>query len=395
MRSIVSILCLGMLFCTFAGAQMHDHAASSAGDGQFNPYIVSDNRGGFYVSYMERKGSVTDVMFQRSTSASGFTKGVKVSSRSGDGAVRNENPPKIVAGPNDDVYVVWASERERWKGNIRFARSVNGGKTFEPAIDLNSDASQAPVSRAFESIAVDSKGRIFVAWIDERSKTANDRGAEIWMAISDDHGRTFTHDRKVVSGVCECCRTALAIDSAGRIYLSYRSVPLTGPMYRDIAVARSDDGGKTFTSAIVSHDSWELNACPIAGATMTIDSSDRIHVIWYTAGGSLDRLFMASSTDHGATFSKPAIFDSTQKLAKHAHAVSVSSGRILAAWDDVNGTSSVKWGFLDSTKPSIPISGTEPNASYPIIAISGNRIGLVALLPDGAGVVRTIQAISR
>src|SRR5580704_1687443 len=96
-------------------------------------------------------------------------------------------------------------QRERWKGNIRFARSTNGGKSFEAAIDLNSDAAQPPISRAFESIVVDSKGRIYVAWIDERNKTAKDRGAEIWMASSDDGGKPFTHDRKILSDVCECC----------------------------------------------------------------------------------------------------------------------------------------------------------------------------------------------
>jgi hypothetical protein len=383
-----------MFVSTFASAQMHDHGASASGDGQFNPFIISDNHGGFYVSYMDRKSGSSNVMIQRSTATSGFTNGVRVNNRPGDGTVRNENPPKVAVGPGNDVYVVWANERERWKGNIRFARSTNGGKTFEPAIDLNSDSAAAPVSRAFESIAVDANGRIFVAWIDERNKTDRDRGAEVWIAISEDRGRTFTRDRKIVSGVCECCRTALAIDSAGRIFLSYRSVPSSGPMYRDIAIARSDDQGKTFKSAILSHDGWKLDACPIAGATMTVDSADRIFVVWFTTSKDVPRLFAASSVDHGMTFSKPAVFDSNQKLAKHAHIVPVSAGRTLVAWDDVNGSSLVKWGYLDSTMKLESLTGTEANASYPVIAISGGRIGIVALLPDGTGLLRTIRTVS-
>src|SRR6516225_1035379 len=47
----------------------------------------------------------------------------------------------------------------------------------------------------------------------------------------------------------------------GRIYISYRLVPSTGPMMRDIAVARSDDDGKTFKTLGMNHDGWELNAC--------------------------------------------------------------------------------------------------------------------------------------
>jgi len=377
-----------------SGAQTHDHSAMAATDGEFNPYVVSDNRGGFYLAYIQRKNGASNVMLQHSLPGGALSAAVQVNNRPGDGAVRNENPPKIAVGTNNEVYVVWASERERWKGNIRFARSLNGGKTFEQAIDLNSDASQQPISRAFQSIAVDAKGRIFVAWIDERNKTSKDRGAEIWMATSEDGGKSFSGNRKILSDVCECCRTALGFDSSGRIYLSYRRVPPAGPMFRDIAVARSDDGGKAFNSTTVSRDRWELNGCPIAGATMTVTTDGRVHVVWFTQIGETPRLFIASSTDRGTSFSVPTVFDPTQKLAKHAHAVAISENQVLIAWDDLNGKSLVRWGVFDSTTKSMRILGTRNAASYPIVAMSGRRIGVVALQPDQTELFRSFQTAS-
>lgn len=240
---------------------------------------------------------------------------------------------------------------------------------------------------------MDAKGRIFVAWIDERNKTAKDRGAEVWMAMSADRGRTFTRDRKILANVCECCRTAIAFDSAGRIYVSYRHIPPTGPMMRDIAVARSDDDGKTFTSSVVNHDGWELNGCPIDGATMTIDKADRIQVVWFTQTDDVPRLYLASSSDHGASFTKPMVFDSSQKLAKHAHLVPVSGNRLLIAWDDLNTSSIVKWGFFDAATRSIKILGTRPKASYPIIAFSGDSIALVAMQPDHPEVYLSVERL--
>jgi len=377
-----------------SGAQTHDHSAMTATDGEFNPYVVSDNRGGFYVAYIQRKNGASNVMLQHSGPSGAPSVAVQINNRSGDAAVRNENPPKIAVGPKNELYVVWASERERWKGNIRFARSLNGGKTFEPAIDLNSDASQQPISRAFQSIAVDAKGRILIAWIDERRKTPKARGAEIWMTTSEDGGKTFSSDRRIVSDVCECCRTALGIDSNGSIYLSYRRVPPAGPMFRDIAVARSDDGGKTFNSTIVSQDRWELNGCPIAGATMTVTASGRVHVAWFTQIGETPRLYIASSIDHGASFSTPTVFDPTQKLAKHAHAVAASGSQVLIAWDDLNGKSLVRWGLFDTTTKSMRILGSRNAASYPIVAMSGGRIGVVTLQPDQPRLFRSFQVAS-
>src|SRR5262245_23252039 len=202
-----ALMCLLMAATT--RSQTHDHSTMAAGDGQFNPFVVSDNHGGFYVVHLERKDGKSNVMLQHSQPGRGFSARVRVNDSPGDAAVRNENPPKVAIGPNNEVYVVWANQRERWKGNIRFARSLDEGKTFAPALNLNSDTSRPPVSRAFESIAVDSKGRIFVAWIDERSKASKDRSAEIWMATSEDRGKTFSRDRRILADVCECCRTTL------------------------------------------------------------------------------------------------------------------------------------------------------------------------------------------
>src|SRR5262245_50971882 len=76
-------------------AQTHDHAAMSASEGQFNPWAVSDGNGGFYVAYIHRKETRSDVLFQRSTVNGQFAAGIRVNDKPGDGVVRNENPPKI------------------------------------------------------------------------------------------------------------------------------------------------------------------------------------------------------------------------------------------------------------------------------------------------------------
>ena len=98
-RCVAGLALMCLVMRTTVGAQTHDHAAMAAVDGEFNPYVVSDNHGGFYVAYVERKAGVSNVMFQHSTTANGFAAAERVNNRPGDGAVRNENPPKIAIGP--------------------------------------------------------------------------------------------------------------------------------------------------------------------------------------------------------------------------------------------------------------------------------------------------------
>jgi hypothetical protein len=367
---------LTLILVIAAPAQTHQHGSMPAGDGNFNPFVVSDNRGGFYVAYVERANGASNVLLRHSINGKSFSAPVRVNDIAGDATVRNESPPKVAVALNGEVYVCWGNERARWKGDIKFARSTDGGKTFSRSITINSDAAEEPKGHAFQSIAVARKGRIYVAWIDERNKKAEDRGAEVWMSASDDGGKTFSRDRKILSDVCECCRTNIQIDSAGRLFLSYRTVPPAGPMYRDIVVARSQDDGKTFSMIKVSADGWEIDACPVTGPALCIDTLDRVTVVWFVGDEKQPGLYYTTSTDHGATYSARKLLDPDQKMGKHAQAVALGDGNILVAWDDWAQKPVSLWGVLSPKAGLLRKSAARENVSYPVAAIS-NGITLI------------------
>ena len=299
-------------------AQVHKHGAMSQEDGNFNPYITTDSQSTFYLVHVERRQGASNVILRTSSDGLQFSAPVRVNDQPGDATVRNENPPKVVAASNGQIYVCWANERGRWKGNIGFARSLDRGKTFSPAKSINSDWQGNPAGHAFQSMAVDRRGWVYVTWIDERQKASAARGTEIWMSVSKDEGSTFSPNMKILSNVCECCRTNLQIDSAGTLFLSYRTVPQEGPMYRDIILARSTDGGRSFQTNTVSEDQWDVNACPVAGPALVIDKQDRVGVIWFAGGGERPGLYYAISNDHGISFSSRKYLDEDLKLGKHA-----------------------------------------------------------------------------
>lgn len=370
---IISFLC----FVT-AIAQTHQHGSQPSGDGNFNPSIVPDRRGGFYLAYIRRANGSSNVMIRHSTDGNSFSDPVRVNDHEGDATVRNENPPKIAVAANGNIYVCWANERARWKGNIKFARSTDGGKSFSSAITINSDSEKEPTGHAFQSVAVDKTGRIYVAWIDERNKRAGDRGAEIWMSQSIDEGKTFSSDHKIISDVCECCRTNIQLDPVGRLFLAYRTVPAKGPMYRDIIVARSNDRGKSFVPVKVSEDGWEVNACPVTGPGLSVDSRGQVAVVWFT-GGDRQGLYYAASTNHGASYSGRRLLESNQNMGKHAQAVALADGRVFVAWDEKMEKVQVVGGLLDLQKGRLQKSVTRDEASYPAIAFNGKTIVITGM----------------
>ncbi len=373
-----------LLFALPLFAQTHQHGAATTGDGQFNPFVTADARGGFYLAYIERANNASNVMLRHATDGVNFGPPVRVNDQAGDATVRNENPPKVLVGPQGDVYVCWANERGKWKGNIRFARSTDGGKTFAPALTLNSDGAKEPVGHAFQSLTVDQQGRLYIAWIDERHKQKDHRGAEIWLAVSTDRGQTFSADRRILSDVCECCRTNLQADAAGNLYLSYRTVPRAGPMYRDIIVARSTDGGKTFTPTIVSQDKWEINGCPVAGPSLSVSDKGQVTVVWFMGSSEKPGLYYATSNGRGATFSARQWFSAQRRMGKHVHSAVTKDGQIWLAWDDTTEQAFSSWGVVMKGNSTMFPSGQQPGVTYPVIAINGQQAVIAAMRPASA-----------
>src|SRR5260221_10421543 len=100
---------------------------------------------------------------------------------------------------------------------------------------------------------------------------------------------------------------------------------------RDIALARSADGGRTFQAPVrVSEDNWKIDACPDDGPAMTIDRRGVLHITWPTLVRDPDAqrmaIFESTSTDGGATFSPRARVDAAAGGPAHPRIATGAAG---------------------------------------------------------------------
>jgi hypothetical protein len=197
-----------------------------------------------------------------------------------------ENRPKIAFGPHDAIYVSWSQPRAQpWTGFVRFARSLDGGEHFSTPLTVHHD--RAEITHRFDALAVDGHGRIVIAWIDKRdviAATAHGKpylGAAVYYSWSDNGGRSFVPERKLVDQSCECCRIALARTPGGDVAAFFRSV--YGDNIRDhaYAVLHTDDQPSHATRATFSD--WQIAGCPHHGPGLAIGSDGVRHAVWYEA----------------------------------------------------------------------------------------------------------------
>jgi hypothetical protein len=314
------------------------------------PVSVPASDGGFYVAWVNHNpNNEADVMLSRFDSE-GTAGGspVRVNQQPGIAtAWRGDQPSVAVA--DRSVYVLWTArvESDGKKGtDIYFSVSHDQGKSFAPPVKVNDDA--VPGAHGMHSLAVSNDGRIYAAWLDERniqapqpSKHAGghhmESNRDLFVAHSLDGGKTFSANRKVAENACPCCKTALAVSADGTVYASWRQV-LPGN-FRHIAVASSTDAGANFSApVIVSDDKWVLEGCPVSGPSLSAGAGGILKVVWYAAGeGDAPGLYFAETRDKGRTFSPRALLMQETIKGTPALAAGNASGhdRAIAIWQGV------------------------------------------------------------
>jgi hypothetical protein len=196
-----------------------------------------------------------------------------------------EARPKIGAGPRGEVYIAYTRKGRRpFTGDIRFSRRLADGAFSEP-VTVNDDG--LATGHRFETLATAPNGDVHLVWIDKRDQDrAREKeqpydGAALYQAVSTDGGKTFSANRKLKDGVCECCRLALAWDGATPVLL-WRDI-LNGNV-RDHSIARLDGPGSPAVQR-ATDDGWRIDGCPHHGPALAVGPDGTWHLAWFTGEG--------------------------------------------------------------------------------------------------------------
>lgn len=260
---------------------------------------------------------------------------IRVTSKPEPVSADGENRPKIAFGPRDEIYVSWTSPTsDKFTGDIRFTRSLDGGKTWSEPSVVHRD--RQLITHRFESMLVDGTGRIWVAWIDKRDLTLAQAakrdyaGAAVYYAYSDDRGASWRGDYKLADNSCECCRIGLTLDEKGRAVAMWRHV--FPPNERDHAFALLQPEGKGVVIERATTDRWEIDACPHHGPSLAVTADGTRHAVWFNQANGEGRAFYGQLTKD-----KPAAVQALPAGATHADIV--ARGNIVGiVWKRFDGT---------------------------------------------------------
>ncbi len=288
---------------------------------------------------------------------------------------------QVAIGRDGCLHVVWNGfDANAPKGTplpLYYTRSLDGGNTFEPQRAVSGDW---PLDGG-GAVAADPQGKVHVLW-HAGPHGEGETARRIFIRTSEDDGRTFGAERAISPegmGVCACCAMQALATRSGAVHVLYRSAT-DGGRSRDIATLTSQDGGKTFSHAVV--DPWRINGCPMSSMSLVELRDGSVAGAWEREGQIHASRFDTAGAMMGP-LSSTSVKGSPGKGQRKHPVLAVANGRILMLWAE--GTAWNKGGalawqvFTEELKPTDEsgAAGDVPVWSFGSVTVVKNNFVIV------------------
>ena len=286
-----------------------------------------------------------------------FSKPLKINAQAQKIGADGEARPKIVVGPEGNIYVTWTEGlKAPFSGYIWFARSINQGKTFEKPIIVHQD--RAEITHRFDALNVaqfgENKGNITVAWVDKRdllaAKAAGKayEGAAIYYAVSSNKGASFNPEQKLADSSCECCRIATTNKPDGTVVALWRHV-FEGNERDHMIAEIPQKAGQESVQKRATYGHWKIDGCPHHGAALASGGEGKdwwgYHMAYFDGNDTKPGLYYSRMDGVAWASSVPKKFGNNANQAAHPALLSMGD-KVWLVWRETEAKTNMILGMF-------------------------------------------------
>lgn len=271
----LAICVLSAIPCSLFGGSPAVIAIGSDNSTPKQPQAVIDSRGKAHVVF----GDGEAVFYcQSADGGKTFSKPNQAFSVANMSLGMRRGPRVAIANDNIVVTAIGGPIGKGRDGDLQAWNSPDGGKSWSGPVRVNDEANSA--REGLHAMCSGEDGSIWCVWLDLRSSRT-----EVYASKSIDAGLTWLPNKLIYrspeKNVCECCHPSIAIQGE-TVMVMFRN-SLDGN--RDMYLSRSINGGESFEPAVkLGQGEWKLNACPMDGGMLAIQSQAQPVTVWNRKG---------------------------------------------------------------------------------------------------------------
>lgn len=214
------------------------------------------------------------------------------------------------------VYALFAEMTSGPQTDLYLAVSADRGKTFGVPRRVN-DGTPGEIANERGQLNAYPDGTVYVAWI----RWINGSGWQIVFRRSSDFGATWSAETNLAIPSCLADWPDLASTAAGRVYVAWWNCSSN-----QMLIARSGDGGQSFSSTTVGAGKW-VTMCAQADQVVLVHNANN--------SAAADSVWGTVSLDGGATWSTTQLRpDAAASTAGPWGVACDGNGAAVATWMD-------------------------------------------------------------
>lgn len=239
-----------------------------------------------------------------------------------------EAGPKLFAGPNGETLRMWYHSTVPGTGGTILAKAVGDG--WQPLVEIMPP--EKDVTCGVPDLAIGPNGQMAVAYQWWRKLPTSSK--QIRVARSRDGGKTWDQPATALDTSGKAFTPKAAWGGDGSLVVVWSDEQRSNRVW-DVYVRRSPDGGVTWEpeqllSRFPQHTPTDAYVRP----ELISDGGQRFWAIWTGIRSSRSRVYLNRSTDGGKTWTHPLELSGTQSDSVFNNRIVRAGDHLLVVWQD-------------------------------------------------------------
>jgi len=237
--------------------------------------------------------------------------------------------PRLILGPKGEVFRLWQRKGDEWAGGGAVMLETASGDNWQKLVELRSPEKGVTLRDPELAVSPSNELALIYRWWRQ-----SPRAKQLRLARSDDGGKTWSRPEQPIDTSGQAFNPNAAWGGGKTLVVVWADERRAGRVF-DVYARRSPDGGVTWgPEQLLSEFPEKTLSDAFARPRLIGDGQDRYWAVWMGIKNGRSSLYMNRSVDGGRKWTDPVSL-TAESQSVFGHSLHRAGERMLLVWHDM------------------------------------------------------------